>query len=364
MKPIEAPRLLTALERARAALAGQRGPTLPPALERFLNDWQTRSGYADRLAVRDRHRIVLIRIADVDWLESADNYVTLHVGRRTYLIRQTMKALEARLDPARFLRIRRSVMVNVDRVVELRPEHHGDTPCGSRTEPCWPSTRTVRRGTPTVPRQPWLTAALSGQVAHGMPTSSQTPEFLAPMLRIVSAEVTMARTLARTTGVWLVTLWLAAMCLIVGTIKFTQAATWDRSFNHWGYATWFRPVVGGARSRWRAGARSARCGLWRADHGCDDGRCAWHSRGPWRAQPHSTTAAAPGAVVDRALHPSAGLASTAGCRPVVRRRRATGARSRSSHGPGLTSSTFSRPATDQVSWPDLRRSVRPYPWLR
>ena len=76
--------------------------------------------------MRDRHRIVLIRIADVDWLESADNYVTLHVGRRTYLIRQTMKALEERLDTARFLRIRRSVMVNVDRVVELRPEHHGE----------------------------------------------------------------------------------------------------------------------------------------------------------------------------------------------------------------------------------------------
>jgi uncharacterized membrane protein YphA (DoxX/SURF4 family) len=54
----------------------------------------------------------------------------------------------------------------------------------------------------------------------------------------------MARKLARTIGVWLVTLWLASMCLIVGTIKFTQADNWDRSFNRWGYATWFRPIVG------------------------------------------------------------------------------------------------------------------------
>jgi two-component system LytT family response regulator len=126
VKPIEAPRLLTAVERARAALTGQRGRAFPPALEQFLNDWQMRSGYAERLAVRDRQRIAIVRVADVDWLESADNYVTLHVGRRTYLVRQTMKALEERLDPARFLRIRRSVMVNVDRVVELRPEHHGE----------------------------------------------------------------------------------------------------------------------------------------------------------------------------------------------------------------------------------------------
>jgi len=56
----------------------------------------------------------------------------------------------------------------------------------------------------------------------------------------------MARKLARSIGVWLVTLWLAAMCLTVGTIKFTQAASWDRAFTHWGYATWFRPVVGAA----------------------------------------------------------------------------------------------------------------------
>jgi putative oxidoreductase len=54
----------------------------------------------------------------------------------------------------------------------------------------------------------------------------------------------MARKLARTIGVWLVTLWLASLCLIVGTIKFTQADNWDRSFNRWGYPTWFRPVVG------------------------------------------------------------------------------------------------------------------------
>jgi two-component system, LytTR family, response regulator len=126
VKPIEAPRLQQALERARHALATRQRVGVPDALARFLTEWQTKSGYLERVAVRDRGRIVVIRVADIDWLESADNYVTLHVGRRAWLLRRTMKALESRLDPARFLRIRRSAMVNLDRVVELRPEAHGE----------------------------------------------------------------------------------------------------------------------------------------------------------------------------------------------------------------------------------------------
>jgi two-component system LytT family response regulator len=126
VKPIDAARFGQALERARATLAARRDTGVPVALTRFLADWQAKAGYADRLAVRDRGRILVVRVSDIDWLESADNYVTLHVGPRTHLLRQTMKVLETKLDPARFLRIRRSAMVNVDRVVELRCEQHGE----------------------------------------------------------------------------------------------------------------------------------------------------------------------------------------------------------------------------------------------
>jgi two-component system LytT family response regulator len=126
VKPIEAARFHHTLERARAALATRREAGMSEALTRFLTEWQTRSGYLERLAVRDRGRILVVPVADIDWLESADNYVTLHIGPNARLLRQTMKVLETRLDPARFLRIRRSAMVNVDRVVELRPEAHGE----------------------------------------------------------------------------------------------------------------------------------------------------------------------------------------------------------------------------------------------
>jgi two-component system LytT family response regulator len=126
LKPIAADRFARALDRARAALASRRDEALQPALADFLAEWQTKSRFVERLAVRDRGRVVVVRVEDVDWLESADNYVVLHVGARTHVVRHTMKMLETRLDPAKFLRIRRGVLVNVDRLVELRPQQHGE----------------------------------------------------------------------------------------------------------------------------------------------------------------------------------------------------------------------------------------------
>src|SRR5436305_2458155 len=81
---------------------------------------------ADRLLVEDAGRSFFVRTADVDWIEAAKNYVRLHVGDRTHLLRSTLAALEQRLDPERFRRISRSALVNLDRVRELQPWFHGD----------------------------------------------------------------------------------------------------------------------------------------------------------------------------------------------------------------------------------------------
>ena len=81
---------------------------------------------ADRLLVEDDGRSFFVRTADVDWIEAAKNYVRLHVGDRTHLLRSTLTALEQRLDPERFRRINRSAVVNLDRVRELQPWFHGD----------------------------------------------------------------------------------------------------------------------------------------------------------------------------------------------------------------------------------------------
>jgi len=80
----------------------------------------------ERLLVADNGRSFFVRTSDVDWMEAARNYVRLHVGDRTHLLRATLGALEQRLDPERFRRVSRSALVNVDRVREVQPWFHGD----------------------------------------------------------------------------------------------------------------------------------------------------------------------------------------------------------------------------------------------
>ena len=69
---------------------------------------------------------MFVDLESVDWLEAADNYVRVHVQRREHLVRETLAALDAQLDPDRFVRIHRSVIVNVARIAEVRPTSHGD----------------------------------------------------------------------------------------------------------------------------------------------------------------------------------------------------------------------------------------------
>lgn len=78
------------------------------------------AAFLTRVAVKKNARIHLVKIDDVDWIETADNYVSMHVAGAEYLYRTTMAAIEPRLDPTRFARIHRSTIVNVDRIAELQ----------------------------------------------------------------------------------------------------------------------------------------------------------------------------------------------------------------------------------------------------
>ncbi len=81
----------------------------------------------ERLVVRESGRVYFVNVPDIEWLEAAGNYVALHVaGGRTHLLHETMAALEAKLDPARFVRIHRSTMVRIDRIKELLPHFNGE----------------------------------------------------------------------------------------------------------------------------------------------------------------------------------------------------------------------------------------------
>jgi two-component system LytT family response regulator len=82
--------------------------------------------YLTRLMLKTAGRIFFLRVEEIDWIGAEDYYVKLHVGRKGHLLRETMNDLEAKLDPARFVRIHRSSIVNLDRVRELHQHFNGE----------------------------------------------------------------------------------------------------------------------------------------------------------------------------------------------------------------------------------------------
>ena len=126
LKPFDRDRFRTALDRARKRLAHARSGDLNQKLTALLAEMRPEPRATDRLAIKSGGKVVFVRTADVDWVEAADNYVNLHVGNESHMLRETMAAIEARLDPKRFMRISRSAMINLERVKELQPMFHGD----------------------------------------------------------------------------------------------------------------------------------------------------------------------------------------------------------------------------------------------
>jgi two-component system, LytTR family, response regulator len=80
----------------------------------------------DRLVIRSGGRVVFLRTSEIDWIEAAGNYVRIHCHEQTHLVRETMGSMEAKVDAKRFLRIHRSIIVNVERIRELEPCGNGE----------------------------------------------------------------------------------------------------------------------------------------------------------------------------------------------------------------------------------------------
>ncbi len=125
LKPFEPARVRETLRRARRRLEAG-GPAAPPGLAAALAAIAAQSRYARRLVVSARGALRVVPIDEVDWLEAADNYVQVHARGAEHLLRETLRSLEARLDPAAFVRVHRSAIVRLDRVAELRPLPTGD----------------------------------------------------------------------------------------------------------------------------------------------------------------------------------------------------------------------------------------------
>ncbi|HET9831545.1 MAG TPA: LytTR family DNA-binding domain-containing protein [Vicinamibacterales bacterium] len=110
LKPFDDARFLRVVARAKAQVRPAGGERPP----------------SDRLIVKSSGRVVFLRTSEIDWIEAADYYASLHVGDRTHLLRRSMSVLERELDPAMFCRIHRSAIVNLARVRELCVDANGE----------------------------------------------------------------------------------------------------------------------------------------------------------------------------------------------------------------------------------------------
>jgi len=120
LKPFDRERLGKAVRRLRRRLE-EEPAALAERLAAVLARTEGRRVYSDRFVARSAGAAVFVDLAEVDWIEAQANYVALHVGRETHLVRDTLGAVEARLDPEKFVRIRRTAIVNLARVKALRP---------------------------------------------------------------------------------------------------------------------------------------------------------------------------------------------------------------------------------------------------
>ena len=138
LKPIDDVRFATTIERARHRVVEREESGVARRLAALMNDIRpalaTEQGFArhpdaadavatpvNRIVVRERDRVLLVDVGDIDWIGADGDYVRIHASGRSHLIRDTMAAMESRLDRGAFVRIHRSTIVNTSRIRELRP---------------------------------------------------------------------------------------------------------------------------------------------------------------------------------------------------------------------------------------------------
>ena len=126
LKPFDRERFQKALQHAREQLRHARGGAADTRLTALLEDLRPALKKPERLAFKENGRVIFIRTETLDWVEADGNYVRVHAGNESHYIRETLAHLEADLAADKFMRISRSVVVNLDRVKELQPLFYGD----------------------------------------------------------------------------------------------------------------------------------------------------------------------------------------------------------------------------------------------
>jgi two-component system LytT family response regulator len=118
LKPFDQERLKQSVDRIRERLIGRNQAGITSRLEALL-DQTERNTLPDRLVVGNSGHYEFVPVESIDWIESANNFVHLHCGTKTHLLRETLAGLQAKLDPKLFLRVHRTRIINVSRITAV-----------------------------------------------------------------------------------------------------------------------------------------------------------------------------------------------------------------------------------------------------
>ena len=126
LKPFKQARFQKALQRARDQLRTRRGASTDSQMAGLLANLRHSASGGPRILIKSPDRILFLKHDEIDHIEAAGNYVVLHSGKDRHIARETMTAMETRLGTAGFMRISRSVIVNLSRIRELQPQGPGE----------------------------------------------------------------------------------------------------------------------------------------------------------------------------------------------------------------------------------------------
>lgn len=126
LKPFDEERFEKCLERIRLLIGMRKDRHQVDDLRTLVDELRQMHTRPSRFAVKTANKLFFVRMEDIDFIQAADNYVCIHIGGEQHFVRETMNAVEGRLDPGKFVRVHRSKIVNIDRIKELHPWFHGD----------------------------------------------------------------------------------------------------------------------------------------------------------------------------------------------------------------------------------------------
>lgn len=126
LKPFDQERFDISWQRARAQVLRDRNGGTDQRILALLQEMKAGNKYLERLVIKAGGRIYFLETTEIDWIEAEGNYVSVHSGKKSHLLRETISSLEGQLDPKKFVRVHRSSIVRIDRIQELQPWFHGE----------------------------------------------------------------------------------------------------------------------------------------------------------------------------------------------------------------------------------------------